>query len=46
MKKKKKKQHEMVGRRTWEMSPVQQTIPNKKRYNRKKQKSIQDEGEG
>ena len=43
-KKKKKEQHELVGRRTWEINPLQKVIPNKKRYNRrKKNKKYQEE---
>ena len=33
-----KHQHEMVGRRVWGMNPIQKVIPNKKRYNRKRDK--------
>lgn len=35
-----KEQHELVGRRMWEMSPVQRVVPNKKAYNRKKMKKV------
>lgn len=35
---KSKHQHEMVGRRVWNMNPTQKVIPNKKRYNRKRDK--------
>lgn len=35
-----KKQHELVGRRVWEINPVQKALPNKKAYNRKKLKKI------
>lgn len=38
-KKQKKEQHELVGRRTWEINPMQKVIPNKKRYNRRKEKN-------
>ena len=37
-KNKSKHQHEMGGRRVWNMNPTQKVIPNKKRYNRKRDK--------
>lgn len=33
-----KHQQDMVGRRVWNMNPTQKVIPNKKRYNRKRDK--------
>ena len=42
-KKAKKTQQDLVGRRIWGMNPIQKVVPNKKAYNRKKQKPIQQE---
>lgn len=35
---KKKKQHEIKERKFWDVSPIEKVVPNKKRYNRKKDK--------
>lgn len=38
--KRSKKRLELVGRRVWEVNPVQKVLPNKKTYDRKKIKKI------
>ena len=35
---KKKEQHEIKERKFWDVNPIEKVVPNKKRYNRKKDK--------